>query len=210
MKGARKRIVCGIDESGRGALAGPLVAAAVILPCSLRKIKKLSQTKIADGKLLSAGQRKKVYATLKRLNVSIVVEVLSARQINNRGIHKVNREAVRRLIKRIDADEYIVDGNMKLGRIKGKTDRIQTVVDADATIPQVIFAGIVAKVERDRLMHALHSLFPRYQWRRNKGYGTRRHIEALQSYGMSRFHRGIFVTTALKTSTTSTALNPRG
>jgi ribonuclease HII len=183
--------LCGLDEAGRGALAGPLVAAAVILP-------KRVHCKLRDGKLLNPNQRQKVYSVLKKLKAEIFIEVISTRSINNHGIGWANREIFRRLIKRIDSDRYIVDGNLRLGRIAGKTKKVASIVDADATIPEVISAGIVAKVERDKIMTGLHKEFPHFGWKNNAGYGTSAHILAIHKYNTTRFHRGIFVTTAIK------------
>ncbi|MBI3385991.1 ribonuclease HII [Candidatus Gottesmanbacteria bacterium] len=194
----KKQIICGIDEAGRGALAGPLVAASVILPCSVHKISRRAKTKVKDGKLLSHKQRNRIYAVLKRLKARIDVEVISARQINNRGIGWANRQSMRNLIKRSNAEKFIVDGRLKLGRIRGKTDKIKTMVDADATVPETILAGIVAKVYRDKIMRALHKQFPEYRWKSNAGYGTARHLEAIRTYNITYYHRNIFVTTALR------------
>jgi ribonuclease HII len=201
MSAARSRRICGIDEAGRGALAGPLVAAAVILHCSLNKVSRLAKTKIRDGKLLDPLARRRIYTALRKLKAEISLEVISSRKINNRGIQRANREAIRSLIKRVEANWYIVDGKLKLGRIAGKTSRVRSIVDADATIPEVILAGIVAKVERDKIMSALHKQFPHYGWHANAGYGTRKHIEAIQIHSMTYYHRSIFVTTALRNHT---------
>lgn len=190
-------IVCGIDEAGRGAWAGPLVAAAVILRCSITQVAKSANTKIKDGKLLLPQNRQKIVTALNKLKAQIIVEVISSRQINNRGIAFCNREILRRLIRSVPADKYIVDGKLKLGRINGKTHKIQTLVDADATVPQVILAGIVAKVERDKIMRKLHRQFPKYNWKKNKGYGTKSHLEAISKYNVTHVHRSIFITTAL-------------
>jgi len=193
-----KERICGIDEAGRGAIAGPLVAAAVILRCSIRKLRRVAKTPIRDGKTLTKGQRERIYLALKRLGAEMHIEVISTRQINNRGIQRANREVIRRLIKRIDADRYIVDGRIRLGRIRGKTEKIQTIVDADATIPEVILAGIVAKVKRDAIMRELDRTYPQYCWKVNAGYGTQAHINAILTCGMVHYHRSIFVTTALR------------
>lgn len=190
--------LCGLDEAGRGALAGPLVAAAVILPCCRNTISRRANITLRDGKLLRAPQRQKIYSVLKKLKAEIFVEVISTRSINNHGIGWANREIFRRLIKKIKSGRFIVDGNLKLGRIAGKTNKVKSVVDADATIPEVIAAGIVAKVERDKIMSGLHNKFPHFGWKKNAGYGTPAHITAIRKYNTTRFHRGIFVTTALK------------
>ena len=189
---------CGLDEAGRGAWAGPLVAAAVVLKCSVAKISRLAQTKIKDGKLLRPQQRQKIYQALKQAKAELVVEAISVRSINNHGIGWANREIFRRLIRKVVADEYIVDGNLKIGRINSKTQRIKSIVDADATIPEVILAGIVAKVERDKIMRHLHSQFPGYKWFNNKGYGTKQHLRAIENSSDTYHHRHVFVATALR------------
>jgi ribonuclease HII len=189
---------CGLDEAGRGALAGPLVAAAIILPCSRATITRRAGFPLRDGKCLNPGQRNKVYTILNNLQADIYIEIISARSINNHGIGWANREIFRRLIKKVEAGRYIVDGNLRLGRIEGKTEKIFSVVDADATIPEVICAGIVAKVMRDRTMQNLHKEFPQFGWNRNAGYGTSRHIKAIRETHVNRYHRVIFVTTALR------------
>lgn len=192
------KMVCGIDEAGRGALAGPLVAAAVVLSSSDEYTVKKSGLMLRDSKLLSKGKRERVYAFLVRHNFSFKTEVISARRINNRGIQRANRECIKELIRKIEADHYIVDGKIRLGRVKGKTLKIKTIVDADATILPVILAGIVAKVERDAIMTELHTKFPQYGWIHNSGYGTTLHIEALKIHRMCRYHRSIYVTSALR------------
>lgn len=204
------KIVCGLDEAGRGAWAGPLVAAAVILSHSPTKISKIAKSPLKDGKLLNRQQRQRIYSALKKVRANICVEVISIRSINNHGIGWANREIFRRLIRKVAADKYIVDGNLKIGRIKGKTGRINSVVNADATIPEVILAGIVAKVERDKLMRQLHQQFPHYGWRNNAGYGTKSHLKAIIAYRQTYYHRSIFVTTGLRNGEKNNYLNSRG
>lgn len=193
----KKLLICGLDEAGRGALAGPLVAAAVVFPKkTMKTVTRRLGFRPRDGKTLSALQRKKIYTALKRMRATIAVEVITVRSINNHGIGWANREIMRRLIKRVEADRYIVDGRLRIGRI-GKKE-IKSVAHADATVPEVICAGIVAKVERDRLMQTLHREFPKYKWKLNAGYGTKEHIHAIQIYSVTHYHRSIFVTTALR------------
>lgn len=186
--------LCGLDEAGRGALAGPLVAAAVILNSQELPL----NLPLKDGKLLTREQRNKWHTCLLKLKVQFTTEVISARQINNHGIAWANKEIFRRLIKRVSADKYLVDGKLKLGRLNGKTGKVFSQVDADANVPEVILAGIVAKVERDKIMSKLHQNYPLYKWNQNAGYGTRTHLEAIKMFGKTRFHRDVFVTTAFK------------
>lgn len=191
-------VVCGIDEAGRGALAGPLVAAAVILPCPMETIAIHAHVKtIKDGKLLKPKQRVAIYKALVALKTNIAVHIVTEKHINTQGIGWANREAMRELVKRMEAEHYILDGKLNIGTIRGKTARIESIVDADATIAEVMLAGIVAKVTRDTLMRKLHKAYPQYRWWTNKGYGTKDHIEALRKHGSVKHHRMVFVQTAL-------------
>lgn len=191
---------CGLDEAGRGALAGPLVAAGVVLSQDTERIILRSCLPVNDSKCMTPKDRLRVYEYLKTINVNFRTVVISARRINNRGISFANIMAFRLLIRELHADQYIVDGNLKIGRMKNKTQKIISVVNADASLLPSMLAGIIAKVERDAIMAALHTSYPLYLWNKNSGYGTARHIEALKLYGRTRYHRNIFITTALKNS----------
>ena len=190
-------IVCGIDEAGRGALAGPLVAAAVILSTSEKEISRRAGFRIRDSKTLTGIQREKIYSVLMETNALIAFETISVRSINNHGISWANKESMRKLIKIMHADHYILDGTISVGRVLGKSD-IRSIPHADAIVPEVICAGIVAKVERDRMMLNLDAMHPEFGWNHNCGYGTAEHIRMIQTNGSTKYHRGIFVTTALR------------
>ena len=179
-------IVCGMDEVGRGALAGPLVAAATILDKDTKIIKRLR-----DSKKLTPKQRAKIYGEIKKSGAIIAVEEISARQINFRGMGWANKEIFRRLKKKIPADKYIADGNLKIAGIT-------SIVKADTKIPEVMAASIIAKVFRDRIMDHLHEQYSKYGWQSNKGYGTKYHIAAIKEHGVTKYHRKKFVETALK------------
>lgn len=189
--------VCGIDEAGRGALAGPLVAAAVVLSTSGNEISRHAGFPIRDGKTLTAIQRTKIYQVLQKTNALIAIETISVRSINNHGIAWANKEIMKRLVKKVPADRYILDGTIRIGRIAGNPS-VQSIPHADATVAEVICAGIVAKVARDNLMRELHRLYPEYGWDHNCGYGTAEHIRAICAVRSTRYHRSIFVATALK------------
>lgn len=177
--------ICGMDEAGRGCLAGPLTAAAVV------SSGQLSVVSLKDSKKLTAKQRKRFYKIIIKKAERVEIEIISARQINNRGMGWANRQIFKNLIKRIEADKYIVDGNLKIRKAV-------SMVKADSKIPEVMAASIVAKVVRDQHMIKLHEEHVMYGWKSNKGYGTKYHISALREHGMSRYHRSVFVTSALR------------
>jgi ribonuclease HII len=176
--------VCGLDEVGRGALAGPLVAAGVIFGKSV--------VGLNDSKKLKREIRERVYEQITESGATVEIEIISARQINNRGIGWANKIAFKRLAKKMSADKFIADGNLKLGK------KISSIVKADTKIPEVMAASIVAKVTRDRMMQELHKDFPGFGWDKNVGYGTKRHIEAIRTLGETKHHRSVFVRTALR------------
>ncbi len=189
--------VCGMDEVGRGSLAGPLVAAAAVLKCG--RSRKFTDVvyKLKDSKKLTRRKREQICLTLLECGIEYRVEIISARQINNRGIGWANKEIFRRLIKKIPADKYIVDGNLRIlaKSIKGE---IKSVVKADNTRKCVMAAAIIAKVFRDDLMRNLHGQYPRYGWSTNAGYGTQQHIEAIKEFGTVKYHRDVYVESVLK------------
>ena len=176
-------MICGMDEVGRGPLAGPIVGAAVVLAKEIKVLR--------DSKKLSAIQRQKLYKNIVDSGAVIAVEMISVRSINIKGIGWANKEIFRRLKKRIPADEYIADGNLKIAGIK-------SVIKADSKVPEVMAASIIAKVWRDKHMQLLHAEYPMYGWKSNMGYGTKEHIAALKAHGPCKHHRKLFIRTALK------------
>jgi len=197
--------VCGLDEAGRGALAGPLVVAAVVMPKQFRFEDAIPPVRARDSKQLTSRQRLACYDAVLKLSNAIKIEVMSVTDINNCGINWANIEAFRRLISKIAADEYIIDGRWNLPNLGAKARRTGCVVRADTYIPAVMAAGIVAKVRRDRIMYDLASVYPVYGWASNTGHGTASHIGALRSYGSCEQHRLQFVSTALGKSSEVTS-----
>ncbi len=187
-------IICGLDECGRGPLAGPIVAAGVILQ---KPIKNLN-----DSKKLSPKIRQKLYRKIIK-NSIFGIEIISVGQINSRGIGWANKKIFINLIKKIPADKYIVDGNLKIRNAV-------SLVKADSKIPEVMAASIVAKVTRDKLMRQLHRELKMYGWHSNKGYGTKYHVAALRAHGPTKYHRKLFVRTALNNSLLHLPLTLRG
>lgn len=188
---------CGLDEVGRGALAGPLVAAAVILPADAAARLGPLAAFLRDSKTVPAARREQVAARLAALALRVELAVIPVDEINARGIGWANREVFRRLICRIAADEYVVDGRVRPPAPLDRTGRVRCLVDADAQVPAVSAASLVAKVHRDALMRALHARHPAYAWEANAGYGTPAHLAALRAHGPCEHHRRVFVATAL-------------
>lgn len=190
--------ICGLDEAGRGALAGPLVAAAVILNESVDTITSKAGAPLRDSKTLSKRQREAIYRVLINSHSTISSMNISAQLINEKGIGWANKEIFRMLIRQVPATEYIVDGNLTLAPIPDIKGTVRCLVDADATEAAVICAGIVAKVTRDRIMQDLHTNHPFFGWEHNAGYGTREHIAMIRKHGSTPEHRTIYVNTALQ------------
>jgi ribonuclease HII len=189
--------VCGLDEVGRGALAGPLVAAAVILPDDfLDKLGSLAPF-LRDSKTTPRQRREEVAALTRAHAVTVALAVAPVDAINQRGIGWANRDVFRALIARIDADEYIVDGKIKPPAPPNRAGRIRCLVRADARSAAVSAASIVAKVYRDHIMTELATRYTPFGWERNAGYGTPEHLAALRAHGPTPLHREVFIATAL-------------
>lgn len=171
--------LCGIDEAGRGPLAGSLVVAGVILNTPIEGL--------GDSKVLSVKRREALYEVLvERVHYRIVR--FSAAEIDDLGIS----ECLRRGLQDIqgffgEGVEYLFDGNTTFG-----VPNLTTMVKADARIPEVSAASILAKVTRDREMVAAAETYPEYGFERHKGYGTRAHIDAIATHGRCPIHRHTF------------------
>ena len=177
-------VVAGVDEAGRGPLAGPVHAAAVIL--DPRNI----PDGLDDSKRLSAARRARIAAEI-RQTAQYSVASASVGEIDDMNILQATMLAMRRAVAGLAArpDFVLIDGN----RIAdGLPCPARAVVGGDRLSASVAAASIVAKVTRDGCMLALDRLYPQYEWRRNNGYGTARHLEALRQFGPSRYHRQSF------------------
>ncbi len=188
---------CGLDEVGRGALAGPLVAAAVILPDDIAdRLGALSRF-LRDSKTVPRARREDLARAIRAHALALEVVSIPVDDINRHGIGWANREAFHRLIATLDADEYIVDGRVRPPAPPDRIARVRCLVKADALIPAVAAASLVAKVYRDTMMAALHGSYPAYGWNTNAGYGAAAHLAALRVVGACPEHRAVFVATAL-------------
>lgn len=187
--------VAGLDEAGRGPLAGPLVAALVVFPAGFDFPEHLPSLKFRDSKQLTRLQRERLISFIREFALDVRVEEIGVAEINEQGIGWANRAIFERLIRAAEADEYIVDGNLKLANVGRQA--VRSVVRADETQQAVAAASIIAKVRRDEIMRGLHAQYPVYGWDHNMGYGTPAHVAALRQYGPCEQHRQRFVATAL-------------
>jgi len=192
----RKKI-CGLDEAGRGALSGPIVIAGVVLYSGFN-FKKISPNAIVkDSKELSKKQREVLFNIIRNHSLKVVIEVISAREINKKGINWANIEGFRRIIEKTKSDQYLIDGRWLLPDLGKKNYNTRCIIKGDTKIMSILSAGIVAKVKRDEIMRKLHLKYPNYHWDTNTGHGTRQHIDAIKKYGLCKYHRKKFVESAL-------------
>jgi ribonuclease HII len=179
-------LIAGVDEVGRGPLAGPVVACAVIMPPDTRAIRGVD-----DSKRLTAAQRERLAATIRERALAVALGAASVREIDEVNIYKATVLAMRRALGKLPVvpDHVIVDG--KPIRTLGVAHT--AVVGGDGRCYSVACASIVAKVTRDRLMRALARRYPQYHWERNAGYGTPAHLEGLWRHGACVHHRRAFL-----------------
>jgi ribonuclease HII len=173
-----------VDEVGRGPLAGPVVAAAVVLPWEAEL------PGVDDSKLLSAGEREKCLDGILRVAVAVGTAAVSAEEIDRTDILSASLEAMRQSVCQLDPppDFLLVDGSCPVPAGVAQ----QHIPKGDRLSISVAAASIVAKVYRDRLMVSYHAQFPHYNFASNKGYGTRAHLEALARFGCCPLHRRTF------------------
>jgi ribonuclease HII len=176
--------IAGVDEVGRGPLAGPVVAAAVILPESTWI------DGVDDSKRLNADRRVDLYQKIVQTALVFGVGAASAREIDRINIRRATALAMQRAIARLgDVDHLLVDG---LAVPELGTETHTAIVGGDGCVHCISAASIIAKVTRDRLMARLAERYPEYGWERNMGYGTPEHLEALDRLGPTPHHRKSF------------------
>ena len=179
------RHICGVDEAGRGPLAGPVYAAAVILPDG-PVIEGLN-----DSKKLTEKKREALFDVICEQAVAYSIASASAKEIDEINILQATFLAMRRAVEGlpVKADYAIIDGNrMPPLDIEG-----ETLIKGDALSPSVAAASILAKVSRDRYMYELDRELPQYQFAKHKGYGTKLHYEMITEFGASEHHRVTFL-----------------
>ena len=173
-------LIAGVDEVGRGPLVGPVVACAVILP------KDFYMEEINDSKQLSEKKRDSLYPIIMENALSIGVGIISEKIIDEINIYEATKLAMKKAINNlsIKAEHILIDA-MKLDIDIPST----SIIKGDCKSISIAAASIVAKVQRDKMMYELDKVYPMYDLAHNKGYGTKKHIEAIKKYGITKYHR---------------------
>ena len=197
---AERRLLVGVDEAGRGPLAGPVVAAAVAFPAGFRRIRG-----VRDSKVLTRENRERLAGLIRARAIGVGIGAASNREIDRRNIRVASALAMRRAVRRLfegparcefgslcDASWLVIDG-LPLPEIGYPHD---AVVDADACCYTVAAASIIAKTVRDRIMHLLAPRHPDYRWETNVGYSTPDHLNGIARVGITRHHRLSFAPVA--------------
>jgi ribonuclease HII len=187
--GAGRRFVVGIDEAGRGPLAGPVVAAAVVFPPDARAVPGLR-----DSKMLTPAARERVALRVRRRALAVAVAAASVREVDRHNIRGATILAMRRAIRRLPSlpDHILVDG-LAIPELLWEHDAI---VGGDARCQSIAAASVIAKTVRDRLMERLARRYAAFGWETNRGYGTEEHLVALALHGPTPHHRRTFAPVA--------------
>lgn len=183
------KMICGVDEAGRGPLAGPVCAAAVILPTN-HFIEGIN-----DSKKLSEKKRELLFDVIKKESLAYSIAFSNVDEIEKINILEATMLAMKRAVEslNINADYALIDGN----RMPNLNIDAQTVIKGDAKSMSIAAASILAKVSRDRLMLEYAKEYPEYLFEKHKGYGTKAHTEALKEFGPTPIHRMSFLTKIL-------------
>jgi ribonuclease HII len=178
------QVIAGLDEAGRGPLAGPVVAAAVVFP-RVREMKGID-----DSKALTPEQREEAFWRLQKRALGVGVGIVEAEEIDRINILRASLRAMEVAVKNLPMlpDFLLIDGLHGLGLTVDQ----QAIPHGDRRCLSIAAASIVAKVTRDRLMEAYHKDYPEYNFAKHKGYGTREHLEAIRKYGCCPLHRQSF------------------
>lgn len=182
--------VCGVDEAGRGPLAGPVCAAAVILP------ENTVIEGVNDSKKLSEKKRESLFEVIKSTAVSYCIAYATVEEIENLNILNATMLAMKRAVEGLDvkSNYAMIDGN----RMPDLSIDGECIVKGDAKSMSIACASILAKVSRDRLLYEYAKEYPQYHFDKHKGYGTKVHVEALKEYGPCPYHRMSFLGKILK------------
>jgi len=176
--------IAGIDEAGRGPLAGPVVAAAVIL------LSKVNIPDLTDSKKLSPKKREELFPKIQDMSVAYSLAVVDQEVIDKINILQAARLAMKKAVEtlKLTPGLLLIDGNQKID----STLNQWTIVKGDSRSLSIAAASVLAKVTRDRIMDDYHKLYPQYEFNRHKGYGTKLHRNLIQEYGPCPLHRKTF------------------
>jgi ribonuclease HII len=177
----------GIDEVGRGCLSGPVVSAAVILPEGFK------HELIKDSKKLSPKKRDQAYDIIMSNSISWGIGIVESEEIDRINILQATFVSMKKAIDELEntPTKLLVDGDKFPGH---KGIPYECIVKGDSKVQSIAAASIIAKVTRDRLMKKLGEQFPEYLWESNAGYGSKAHIEAIEKFGLTKYHRKTFCT----------------
>lgn len=193
-------LIAGVDEVGRGPLVGPVVACACILPVNFY------HKDIKDSKKLSEKKREEMYKIIKENAISIGLGIVSEKVIDEVNIYEATKIAMKEAIKNLNiSPEHVLIDAMKLELNVPST----SIIKGDAKSESIAAASIIAKVTRDHMLDEMDKEYPMYDLKNNKGYGTKKHLEALQTYGPCKYHRVSYspVRNALNEKNTKTIEN---
>jgi ribonuclease HII len=179
-------LICGIDEAGRGPIAGSLYVTGVILQKEIDGVN--------DSKKLSEKRREALFSEIIE-NSRFHTVITSAEEIDEIGISKAMSSSLREIMNTLEAKKYIFDGKTTFG-----VSNLETMVGGDGKVPEISSASIIAKVSRDREMVELSEKYPQWNFHKHKGYGTKEHIEKIKEFGYSPIHRRSFRVKALDSS----------
>lgn len=175
-------LIAGVDEAGRGAIAGPVFAAAVILP------QEFKSSEIKDSKLLSPQKREELFNYICKIALDYAISYVEVEEINQIGISKATFKAMLKALKnlKIKPQLVLVDGPYVITEYKGLQ---KAIVNGDRMCLSISAASILAKVARDRYMKKIDELYPQYAFFQHKGYATKLHLEKIKKYGACSIHR---------------------
>lgn len=172
--------IAGCDEAGRGPIAGPLVVAACILPIDY------NNETIDDSKKLSEKKREELFLEIKNIAIDYAIEVISVEEVDAKNIYRASKIGMERCLAKLthNYDAVLTDA-MPIDTLKP----FEAIVKGDAKSQNIAAASILAKVTRDHIMYELDKLYPEYDLKNNKGYGTKKHLDAIEKYGILPIHR---------------------
>lgn len=182
-------LIAGIDEVGRGPVAGPIVAAAVIFKSDCKP--NIPEGYVKDSKKVAEKKRARSNEYIRSQALAVGVGIVDSEYVDKMGISQANKESYRLAVEDLEIPpEYLlIDGNLKFET----SLPYKTIIKGDLLCYSIAAASIVAKVYRDNLMHELSKSCPQYGFERNKGYGTSEHMKAIEKFGLTRHHRASFL-----------------